>query len=46
MGCNLLNADALREIPNDVLDHLFSYAISPDAPDLIDQPEQTTGYRT
>jgi hypothetical protein len=33
---NVLNADALREIPNDVPDHLFGYAISPDAPGFID----------
>jgi hypothetical protein len=43
VGRNLLNPDALSEIPNDVPDHLFSYAISPDAPGFIDRPEQATG---
>ena len=35
VGRNLFNPDALREIPNDVPHHLFSYTISPDAPALL-----------
>ena len=46
MGRNLLNPNTLREIPNDVPDHLFGDAISPDSPGLIDRPEETTGCRS
>src|SRR5471030_3048469 len=43
VGRNLLNPDTLREIPNDVPDHLFGYAISPDPPRFIDRPKQHKG---
>ena len=46
VGRNLLDPDALREIPNNVPDHLFGYAISPDVPGFIYRPEQATGCRT
>jgi hypothetical protein len=45
VGRNLLNPDTLREIPNEVPDHLFGYAISRNPPGSIDRPQPTTGFR-
>jgi len=40
-----LGEAGIREIPNEVPDHLFGYAISRNPPGSIDRPQPTTGFR-